>query len=210
VAAGRISPRRAVLFGVVLSGAAFVILAAFTNLLAAVLALGGGAYYVLIYTVWLKRSTSQNIVIGGAAGAMPVLSGWAAAHGQLGLGAWLLFAIVLVWTPPHFWALALLLKRHYEAADVPMLPVVKGSAATARQVLAYTVILLAVTLIPGLTGSFGITYLAVAGVLGGVFAWLAWRLWRRHTPAAAAIVFHYSLLYLALLFVAVAVDAAVR
>jgi protoheme IX farnesyltransferase len=210
VAAGRISPRRAVIFGLALSGASFLILSEFTNLLAGALALVGGAYYVLIYTVWLKRSTSQNIVIGGAAGAMPVLSGWAAAHGQLGLGAWLLFAIVLVWTPPHFWALALLLKRHYEAADVPMLPVVKGSAATARQVLTYTVILLAVTLVPGLTGSFGFTYLTAAGVLGGVFAWLAWRLWRRHTPAAAAIVFHYSLLYLALLFVAVAVDATVR
>lgn len=210
VAAGRISPLRAVVFGLVLSATAFVVLAAFTNLLAAVLALAGGAYYVLVYTVWLKRSTTQNIVIGGAAGAMPVLSGWAAAHGQLGLGAWLLFAIVLVWTPPHFWALALLLKRHYEAADVPMLPVVKGSAATARQVLAYTVILLAVTLIPGLTGSFGGLYLTAAVVLGGVFTWLAWRLWRRHTPSAAAIVFHYSLLYLALLFVAVALDATLR
>ncbi len=207
VAAGRISPRRAVVFGLLLSALSFLTLIAFTNLLAAVLAMAGGVYYVLIYTVWLKRSTTQNIVIGGAAGAMPVLSGWAAANGQLGLGAWLLFAIVLVWTPPHFWALALLLKRHYEAADVPMLPVVKGSQATARQVLAYTLLLLAVSLLPVLTGTFGAIYLGAAVSLGAVFAVLAWRLWHRRTAAAASIVFHYSLLYLALLFVAVAVDA---
>jgi protoheme IX farnesyltransferase len=210
VAAGRISPRRAVAFGVLLAVLSFVVLGAFTNLLAAALAVAGGVYYVLVYTVWLKRSTSQNIVIGGAAGAMPALSGWAAAHGQLGLGAWLLFAIVLVWTPPHFWALALLLKRHYRAADVPMLPVVRGSRATVRQVLAYTVLLLAVSLVPLLTGTFGLVYAGAAAVLGGVFVWLAGRLWRRCTPAAAGVVFHYSLLYLALLFVAVAVDAIVR
>jgi len=210
VAAGRTSPRRAVIFGLVLSAMSFVILVAFTNLLAAALAVAGGAYYVVVYTVWLKRSTSQNIVIGGAAGAMPALSGWAAAHGELGLGAWLLFAIVLVWTPPHFWALALLLKRHYAAADVPMLPVVKGARATSRQVLAYTVLLLLVALIPVLTGTFGPVYAGAAVALGGVFTWLAWRLWHLRTPAAAGVVFHYSLLYLALLFVAVAVDASVR
>jgi protoheme IX farnesyltransferase len=194
----------------VLSAISFVVLVAFTNLLAAALAVTGGAYYVVVYTVWLKRSTSQNIVIGGAAGAMPALSGWAAAHGELGLGAWLLFAIVLVWTPPHFWALALLLKRHYAAADVPMLPVVKGARATSRQVLAYTVLLLLVTLIPVLTGTFGPVYAVAAVALGGVFTWLAWRLWHLRTPAAASVVFHYSLVYLALLFVAVAVDATVR
>jgi protoheme IX farnesyltransferase len=165
---------------------------------------------VLVYTVWLKRSTSQNIVIGGAAGAIPALSGWAAAHGQLGVGAWLLFTIVLVWTPPHFWALALLLKRHYSAADVPMLPVVKGARATVRQVLGYTLLLLGVSVIPVLTGTFGLIYAGAAVILGGVFVWLAGRLWRRCTSAAAAVLFHYSLLYLALLFVAVAVDAAVR
>jgi protoheme IX farnesyltransferase len=210
VAAGRIPPRRAVLFGALLAALSFLILSAFTNLLAAALAMGGGVYYVLVYTVWLKRNTSQNIVIGGAAGAMPALSGWAAAHGQLGLGAWLLFAIVLVWTPPHFWALALLLKRHYEAADVPMLPVVRGSRATVRQVLLYTVALLGVSLIPVATGTFGLIYGASAVLLGGVFLWLAGRLWRRGTAAAAGVLFHYSLLYLALLFVAVAVDATVR
>ncbi|HET9719508.1 MAG TPA: heme o synthase [Solirubrobacteraceae bacterium] len=210
VAARRISPRRAVLFGALLAVLSFLIMSVFTNLLAAVLALAGGIYYVLVYTVWLKRNTSQNIVIGGAAGAMPALSGWAAAHGQLGLGAWLLFTIVLVWTPPHFWALALLLKRQYKAADVPMLPVVKGSRATVRQVLLYTVLLLGVSLIPVATGTFGLLYAGAAVILGGVFLWLAGRLWRRGTAAAAGVVFHYSLLYLALLFVAVAVDATVR
>jgi protoheme IX farnesyltransferase len=210
VAAGRISPSRAVAFGLALSAAAFLVLAVLTNLLAAALALAGGVYYVLVYTVWLKRSTTQNIVIGGGAGAMPVLSGWAAAHGSLGPGAWLLFGIVLVWTPPHFWALALLLKRHYQAADVPMLPVVKGASVTAQQVLAYTGLLLAVTLVPAVTGTFGLVYLGAAVVLGATFVWLAWRLWRRRTPAAASLVFHYSLLYLALLFVSVAIDATVR
>ena len=210
VAAGRITPRRAVVFGLLLSVLSFALLTVFTNVLAAALAMAGGVYYVLIYTVWLKRSTTQNIVIGGGAGAMPVLSGWAAASGHLGLGAWLLFAIVLVWTPPHFWALALLLKRHYQAADVPMLPVVKGARATAKQVLLYTLVLLAVSLVPVLTGTFGAVYLAGAIVLGAVFLILAWRLWHQRTAAAAGIVFHYSLLYLALLFVAVAIDAVVR
>jgi protoheme IX farnesyltransferase len=210
VAAGRISPGRAVLFSALLAVLSFLILIAFTNLLAAGLAMAGGVYYVVVYTVWLKRTTSQNIVIGGAAGAMPALSGWAAAHGHLGAGAWLLFTIVLVWTPPHFWALALLLNRHYRAADVPMLPVVKGLRATIRQVLLFTILLLGVSLIPAATGTFGLPYAGAATFLGVVFVWLAGRLWRRSSAAAAAAVFHYSLLYLALLFVAVAVDAAVR
>jgi heme o synthase len=165
---------------------------------------------VVVYTLWLKRSTSQNIVIGGAAGAIPPLAGWAAAHGSLGLGAIFLFGIVLLWTPPHFWALALLLAPHYEAANVPMMPVVRGPTATARQMLAYTIALTALTLVPVAVGTFGLVYLVCAASLGGVFCVLAWRLWRRGTPGRAAVLFHYSLLYLALLFVAVAVDAAVR
>ena len=210
VAAGRISPARAVVFGLLLSVAAFVLLAAADNLLAAALGVSGGAYYVLVYTVWLKRRTTQNIVIGGAAGAIPALAGWAAAHGSLALGAVYLFAIVLVWTPPHFWALALLLAPHYEAAQVPMLPVVRGRAVTARQVLAYTVALAVLTVIPFVTGTFGGVYLAGALGLGGVFCALAVRMWRSPNSRRAAVLFHYSLLYLALLFVAVALDAAVR
>jgi len=134
VAAGRISPARATAFGLVLSALAFAVLAVFANPLAAALSLSGGAFYVVVYTFWLKRSTSQNIVIGGAAGAIPPLAGWAAAHGSLGLGAGFLFLIVLLWTPPHFWALALLLSRHYAAAGVPMMPVVGGPHGTPPQV----------------------------------------------------------------------------
>ena len=186
------------------------VLTIFANLLAAVLSLSGGAYYVVVYTLWLKRSTAQNIVIGGAAGAIPPLAGWAAAHGTLGLGAWLLFAIVLLWTPPHFWALALLLSRHYEAADVPMMPVVRGASATSVRVLLYTVALVAVSLVPAALGTFGAGYLVAAVLLGAVFCALAWRLWRVQTPARAAVLFHYSLLYLSLLFLAVAVDAVIR
>jgi heme o synthase len=210
VAAGRISPARAVAFGLVLSALAFGLLAGAVNLLTAALALSGGAFYVVIYTLWLKRSTSQNIVIGGAAGAIPPLAGWAAAHGSLGLGAIYLFGIVLLWTPPHFWSLALLLAPHYEAAQVPMLPVVRGPRATARQMLVYTIAMAALTLAPGLLGTFGPVYLTSAALLGGIFCLLAWRLWRAGTAARAAVLFHYSLLYLALLFVAVAVDAAIR
>jgi protoheme IX farnesyltransferase len=210
VAAGRISPLRAVAFGLALSALAFAVLTVFANLLAAVLSLSGGAYYVLVYTLWLKRSTAQNIVIGGAAGAIPPLAGWAAAHGTLGLGAGLLFAIVLLWTPPHFWALALLLARHYEAADVPMMPVVRGASATALRVLLYTVALVAFSLVPAVLGTFGLGYLVAAIALGAVFCALAWRLWRDQSPARAAVLFHYSLLYLSLLFAAVAVDAVIR
>jgi heme o synthase len=210
VAAGRIAPGRAVAFALVLSALSFAVLTGFVNLLTAALALSGGAFYVVVYTLWLKRSTSQNIVIGGAAGAIPPLAGWAAAHGSLGLGAVYLFGIVLLWTPPHFWSLALLLAPHYEAARVPMLPVVRGPRATARQMLGYTVAMAVLTLVPGFVGTFGLVYLVSAGLLGGVFCVLAWRLWRGGTAAHAAVLFHYSLLYLALLFVAVAVDAAIR
>jgi protoheme IX farnesyltransferase len=210
VAAGRISPGRAVAFGLVLSALAFAVLTISANVLAAVLSLSGGAYYVVVYTLWLKRSTAQNIVIGGAAGAIPPLAGWAAAHGTLGLGAGLLFAIVLLWTPPHFWALALLLSRHYEAADVPMMPVVRGATATSVRVLLYTAALVAVSLVPAALGTFGAGYLGAAVILGAVFCVLAWRLWRDQTPARAALLFHYSLLYLSLLFLAVAVDAVIR
>ncbi len=210
MAAGRISPRRATTFAVVLSVLSFLVMSAFANLLAAVLALSGGAFYVLVYTIWLKRTTSQNIVIGGAAGAIPTLAGWAAADGRLSTGALFLFLIVLLWTPPHFWALALLLTRHYAAAQVPMLPVVRGPRATSLQVMLYALGLTCLTLVPGLIGTFGMVYLGAAAMLGIILCTLAWRMWRSTTPANAGVLFHYSLLYLALLFVAVAVDAAMR
>jgi len=207
VAAGRIAPSHALEFGLALSAASFTLLASVVNPLTATLALVGNLFYVLVYTRWLKRTTPQNIVIGGAAGAVPPLVGWAAATGNLTLPALLLFAIVFFWTPPHFWALALLIKQDYAAARVPMLPVVKGERETARQIVVYSVVLLAVTVIPFAAGSFGAFYLGSAVVLGGVFCWLAWRLLRDTSRARAGRLFHYSLLYLALLFVAVAIDA---
>ncbi|HUJ34885.1 MAG TPA: heme o synthase [Solirubrobacteraceae bacterium] len=210
VAAGRISARRAVAFAAVLLATSFAVMAALDNLLAAALALSGAAYYVVVYTLWLKRTTPQNIVIGGAAGAIPTLSGWAAANGHLGLGAVFLFSIVLLWTPPHFWALALLLERQYAAARIPMMPVVRGAGATAFQVLVYSLVLVGLTLVPGVLGTFGVAYLGAAGALGVAVIVLAWRLWRDRTPARAGVLFHFSLLYLALLFVAVALDAALR
>ncbi len=209
VAAGRVPPARALEFGLALSALSFVLLASALNLLTALLALGGNLFYVLVYTRLLKRSTPQNIVIGGAAGAMPPLVGWAAATGHLTLPALFLFGVVFLWTPPHFWALALLLREQYAAANVPMLPVVRGERETARQILGYTVLLLAATVVPFAVGSFGAVYLVGALVLGGAFLLLAEQLRRDLTRRRAALLFHYSLLYLALLFVAAAVDLSV-
>ncbi len=206
VAADRVPPSRALEFGLALSALSFVLLASAVNVLTALLALVGNLFYVLVYTGWLKRSTPQNIVIGGAAGAVPPLVGWAAATGNLTLPALALFAIVFLWTPPHFWALALLLKRDYAAARIPMLPVVRGDGETARQIVLYSIALVAATVLPALAGTAGIVYLAAAACLGGVFLVLAWRLRRQTTPARAGLLFHYSLLYLALLFTALAVD----
>jgi heme o synthase len=207
VAAGRIPAPRALEFGLALTAASFTLLASTVNVLTAVLALAGNLFYVVIYTRWLKRSTPQNIVIGGAAGAVPPLVGWAAAGHGLGLPAFLLFAIVCCWTPPHFWALALLLKDEYARAKVPMLPVVRGVRETERQIVLYTVGLTGVTLVPVALGSFGAVYGLAAVSLGALFTMLAVRLRRREGRRDAALLFHYSLLYLALLFVAVAVDA---
>ena len=209
VASGRVAPSRALEFGLALSAFSFVLLASTVNVLTAALALFGNAFYVVVYTRWLKRTTPQNIVIGGAAGAVPPLVGWAAATGNLSLAALLLFAIVFVWTPPHFWALSLLIKDNYAAAKVPMLPVVRGERETARQIVLYSLALVAVTLIPWFTGSAGPVYVVSALALGAVFVWLAERLRRETTKRGAMLLFHYSLLYLALLFVALAVDAAV-
>ena len=206
VAAGRVPPARAIEFGLALSALSFVVLASALNVLTAALALVGNLFYVLVYTRWLKRSTPQNIVIGGAAGAVPPLVGWAAATGNLALPALWLFLIVFFWTPPHFWALALLIKENYAAAKVPMLPVVKGERETVRQIVLYTVALLAITIVPFAAGSFGLVYLVSALVLGGVFLAGAAILARAATRRNAALLFHYSLLYLALLFVAAALD----
>jgi protoheme IX farnesyltransferase len=208
VAAGRVPPSRALEFGLALSAFSFVLLAGTVNVLTAALALAGNLFYVLVYTRWLKRSTPQNIVIGGAAGAVPPLVGWAAATGNLTLPALALFAIVFFWTPPHFWALALLIRREYAAAHVPMLPVVRGERETTRQIVLYSLVLIAVSASPFLAGTLGLGYLVAALALGAVFLGLALRLRRHSTRARAGFLFHYSLLYLALLFAAMAADAA--
>jgi protoheme IX farnesyltransferase len=207
VAAGRVTHARGLEFGLALSALSFVLLASTVNALTAALALVGNLFYVLVYTRWLKRSTHQNIVIGGAAGAVPPLVGYAAATGNLALPALWLFLIVFLWTPPHFWALALLIKSNYAAAQVPMLPVVRGEVETTRQIVWYSLALVAFTLAVGL--SLGPLYSAAAAGLGAVFLALAYRLRRSPTRRNAAVLFHYSLAYLALLFVAAAVDPLV-
>jgi protoheme IX farnesyltransferase len=209
VATGRIAPEHALEFGLALSALSFVVLTSFVNVLAALLALFGNLFYVLVYTRWLKRTTPQNIVIGGAAGAVPPVVGWAAATGNLTIPALFLFLIVFVWTPPHFWALALLIKRDYQAANVPMLPVVRGERETAKQIVIYSLALVAVTLLPFLWHTVGVVYLAAAIGLGAVFVGLALALARHTDRLHAHRLFSYSLAYLALLFVAMAVDPMV-
>ena len=209
VAAGRIAPGHALEFGIALSAGSFVLLDSLVNLPTALLALGGNLFYVFVYTQWLKRSTSQNIVIGGAAGAVPPLVGAASATGHLGWAALVMFAVVFLWTPPHFWALALMIKEHYANANVPMLPVVRGDRETARQIVWYSVALVAGTLVPVAFGVFGLVYGVAALALGGLLLWWSVALLRDTSRPKAVRVFHYSMLYLALLFVAMAVDVSV-
>jgi heme o synthase len=206
VATGRVPAPRALEFGLALSAFSFVLLDGLVNLPTALLALGGNLFYVLVYTRWLKRTTAQNIVIGGAAGAVPPLVGYAGASGHLGWGALVMFAIVFIWTPPHFWALALMIKEHYGRANVPMLPVVRGDRETARQIVRYTFVLVAATLAPVAFGVFGLVYGVAALLLGALFTWYALELRRTLERREAVKLFHYSLLYLALLFVAMALD----
>jgi heme o synthase len=209
VASGRLAPEYALEFGVALCAISFVLLDSLVNFPTAALALAGGLFYVFVYTLWLKRTTPQNIVIGGAAGAVPPLVGYASVTGHIGLAAIAMFGIVFLWTPPHFWALALMLKDHYANARVPMLPVVRGDRETARQVFWYTLVLVAATLVPAAFGTFGLVYGVSALVLGAMLTWLAIVLWRATTKPNAVRLFHFSMLYLALLFVAMAVDAVV-
>jgi protoheme IX farnesyltransferase len=179
------------------------------NVLAALLALAAIAFYVFVYTMWLKRTTDQNIVIGGAAGAAPVLVGWAAVTGTLAWPAWILFAVVFVWTPPHFWALAMKVRDDYAAAGVPMMPVVRGGDETRRQILLYSLVLFGVTLVLVPVASMGPIYVTTAVVLGGIFVYRALELWRTRSDAKAWRLFKYSIVYLAALFGSVALDALV-
>jgi protoheme IX farnesyltransferase len=209
IPAGRIDPRNALLFGTALGASSFALLATQVNLLAATLALSGLLFYVLVYTMWLKRSSVQNIVVGGAAGAIPPLVGWAAVQGRLNLTALFLFAVIFYWTPPHFWALSLLIRRDYAGASVPMLPVVAGEAETRRQILVYSAVLVLVTFLPMMVHLFGSVYAIGAGVLDAAFLALTGMAVLSPTARAARRVFYYSMLYLALLFAVMAVDRVV-
>ena len=210
VPSGRVRPGAALAFGIALGCASFALLSLTVNLLAAALALSGLLGYVFVYTIWLKRSTPQNIVIGGAAGAVPPLVAWAAVTGGIDGSALYLFAIVFYWTPPHFWALSLLMKDEYAKAGVPMLPVVRGEAETRRQILLYSILLLAVSVLPFAGQLFDGAYFIAALVLGGILIALAAQLWRRgEGPTGRRLalrVYLYSLAYLALLFGAMVAD----
>jgi heme o synthase len=207
IPAGRISPAAALTFGCTLAGLSFLELSLTVNVLAASLSFAGFLGYVFVYTVWLKRRTPQNIVIGGAAGAIPPLVGWTAVRGSVGGTAVLLFFIVFFWTPPHFWALSLLMKDEYRKVGVPMLPVVRGEAETRRQILLYTVLLYAVTQLPFCAGGFGFLYLSASLALGLAFIAGAVRLYRRADRRSALQLYLFSLAYLALLFGAMVLDA---
>jgi protoheme IX farnesyltransferase len=206
IPSGRIVPVNALIFGLALVGASTLILGLWVNWLAGLLALAGALYYVVIYTLLLKRNTALNIVIGGGAGAIPVLVGWAAVTGGLSLQAWILFAIVFYWTPPHSWALALLVNVDYARAGVPMMPVARGEEVTRRQILLYSVLLFVITLLPGMINMLGAFYLTVAIVLGAGLIWMAVRLIQVADKAVARSTYKYSTAYLAFLFLAMMLD----
>ena len=207
VPGNRIPPALALAFGIGLNVASFLVLAGGVNMLAAVLTLGATLFYVLVYTVWLKRTTPQNIVIGGAAGSIPPVVGWVAITGSFDLSALYLFTIIFFWTPPHFWALSLLIQKDYERAGVPMLPVVAGKERTVQSIFGYTLVLVALTLVFTASSTLGPVYLGMAAVLGAVLVGMAWQLRREQTARRARHLYLYSLLYLAVLFVAIMVDS---
>ncbi len=207
---GEIEPTKALVFGLVLEAVAFGWLWATVNLLSASLAVSAMLFYVFVYTIWLKPRSPQNIVIGGAAGAVPVLVGWASVTGRLGAPAWVLFAIVFCWTPPHFWALSLKYRDDYAAAGIPMLPVVRGPEVAARQIVVYSFVVVAITLALVAVAAMGWVYLAAAAVLGAAFLAQAVRLQRDASPQRAIKLFAFSNTYLALLFAAVALDTLVH
>jgi protoheme IX farnesyltransferase len=203
---GVVTPAQALVFALLLEAAAFAELWAAVNILSAVLAVSATAFYVFVYTLWLKRTSRQNIVIGGAAGAVPVLVGWAAVRDTVGWSAVVLFALMFLWTPPHFWALAIRYREDYKAVDVPMMPVVATFRRTAAQIMVYTVLVVAVSLLFGWSAGMGPLYWTSAGVLGAVFGAYSWRLWKAPDEARAMKLFHWSITYVTLLFAAMAAD----
>ena len=208
VPAGSVAPERALVFGIILGVISFIGMTLTLNLLAASLSLAGLLFYVFVYTLWLKRSTAQNIVIGGAAGAMPPLVAWAAVREEVALAPVILFAIVFFWTPPHFWALALRFKDDYARAGIPMLPVVSGERETLKQSLIYAVLLIPVSLSLMLTGEVGWVYGIIAGALGVAFAYHCWKLQKSYSARQASVVFRFSILYLTVVFLALIADVA--
>ena len=210
LATGAVTPRAALTFAIALEVAAFALLWGTVNLLSAVLAVSACLFYVFVYTLWLKRTSTSNIVIGGAAGAVPVLVGWAAVTGTLDWAPVVLFAVIFYWTPPHFWALAIRYRDDYARAEVPMLPVVASLRTTAVRILLYTLLLWALTVLFAPVAGMGHIYLGAALVLGGIFTWYAVRLLREATPGAAMRVFTWSISYITLLFGAMALDQLVR
>ena len=203
---GVVKPGQALVFALALEIGAFFELWATVNLLSALLAVSATLFYVFVYTLWLKRTSRQNIVIGGAAGAVPVLVGWAAVRDAVGWSPLVLFALMFLWTPPHFWALAIRYRDDYKAVDVPMMPVVATFKRTAGQIMGYTVLVAVVSLIFAWTAGMGPIYWVSAAVLGGIFLWYSWRLWQEPTEARAMKLFHWSITYVTLLFVVMAVD----
>lgn len=207
---GKVQPTQALIFGLILAVGSFLILTIFVNLLSALLATSAILFYVFVYTVWLKRTSAQNIVIGGAAGAVPVLVGWAAATNTITLPAIWLFAIIFYWTPPHFWALSLLIQKDYEKAHIPMMPVVMGEPETRKQIFLYSLLLLAVTLVLFAMGAMGYLYLAAALILGGILLYMSVRLLRDKTKKWARTLFWYSNCYLAMIFAAMVIDRVIH
>ncbi len=207
---GRVQPMHALIFGIVLGIASFFVLTLFVNLLSAILAFSAILFYVFVYTLGLKRTTAQNIVIGGAAGAVPVLVGWAAVTNSISLPAIWLFAIIFYWTPPHFWALALLIQKDYEKARVPMLPVLMGEAETRRQIFLYSLLLVAVTLVLFAMHVMGYFYLVSALALGGIMIYMSVRLMRDKTKYWARTIFWYSNCYLAAIFAVMVIDRVLQ
>ena len=209
LADGRLTAAEGLSYGLALCLVSYYVMAGFVNLLAALLSLTGIFYYVFFYSVWLKKATVQNIVIGGGAGAIPPMVGWAAATGHLGLAAWILFAIIFMWTPPHFWALAIVRMKDYEKAGVPMMPVVHGEEKTRRHILIYTIELFAVTLLLPIFNLAGIIYLISALVLGGFLLYAAWRVFKVGGNKVAWTMYRWSSMYLAFIFLAIMIDAVV-
>jgi protoheme IX farnesyltransferase len=210
IPAGRLTPAEGLAFGVGIALLSFFLLVAFVNLVAALLSLAGIIYYVLIYSIYLKKTTVQNIVIGGGAGAIPPLVGWAAATGGLNIPSLFLFAVIFMWTPPHFWALSIVRSKDYARAGVPMLPVVRGEAETRWQIFLYTVELVALTLVLPIFGLGGSLYLIGALLLGLWLLWAAWKVWKGSGNKVAWKMYRYSSMYLAFLFVLLMVDRLIK